>query len=443
MSNTEINRPVAKSGLHGPVIGGFLAALAFYTLVHSDRIDSLLIERYFAGHPVEYIMTVMFFVGMAVLVRKLLDVAREPRAGKSCLLGQASEEKQTVDDCPYLLQRFSELPSAVRSSLLGRRIYKALCYVHRTSSSAGLEDQLRQLAESDEAESYSSYSLVRIIISTIPILGFLGTVIGITRAVAELAQIVGEMSFEQAINSVVSGLSVAFDTTALALALSIVLMFAMFFVSRWELRRLAEVETAADAELVGRFRVDRSDDDVNVLLIRRMAKEVVESTEKLVQKQAELWERSLDSASKRWNNMAVTTEHQLETALSRVLQASADAHANQLKEAEEAAEGRVGRYWQEMLGTMDSQIEVIREQYGELKRQGDIMTRAIDATERIGQLEDSLNQNLAALHHSNKFDEAVNTLAAAISVLNAKLGQVPGGGPQVSLTNTENTGYAA
>ena len=73
------------------------------------------------------------------------------------------------------------------------------------------------LAEQAEAKSSTSFSIVRIIISTIPILGFLGTVIGITRAVAELASLVGDISFEVAINSVVSGLSVAFDTTALAL----------------------------------------------------------------------------------------------------------------------------------------------------------------------------------------------------------------------------------
>jgi biopolymer transport protein ExbB/TolQ len=443
VSKTEVIRPATKTGLHWPLIWGFLATLAFYTVVHSDRIDSPLITRYFASHPVEYIMTAMFFVGMAVLLRKLIEVSRQPRAGNESLLGPVADQKQTVDDVPRMLQKFAELPSAVRNSLLGRRIHSVLGYVHRTSSADGLEDQLRQLADNDEAESHSSYSLVRIVTSTIPILGFLGTVIGITRAVAELAQIVGEISFEQAINSVVSGLSVAFDTTALALALSIVLMFAMFFVSRWEVRRLADVETAADAELIGRFRVDRSDDDVNVLLIRNMAKEVVGSSEELVRLQAEIWQQSLDSASERWNDLTVTTEHQLETALTRALQASIEVHTNKLKEAEEVAEGRVGRYWQDMIGTMDKQIDVIKEQYSELRRQGDVMTQAVDATGRIVQLEQSLNQNLAALRQSNKFDEAVNTLAAAISVLNAKLGQIPDAATQVSLTDTQHTGYAA
>jgi hypothetical protein len=174
-----------------------------------------------------------------------------------------------------------------------------------------------------------------------------------------------------------------------------------------------------------------------------MAKAVMESTEQLVERQAVLWQRSLDSASDRWSNMTITTEHQLETALTRALQTSIDAHSQKLQQAEEEADARVGRYWQEMLGTMDKQIEVIQSQYAELQRQGEIMTKAVDATGRIMQLESALNQNLSALRESNQFDEAVNSLAAAISVLNAKIGHVPQTASNVKLGATTQTGHAA
>ncbi len=442
MPNPNSNQPVNSTSMFWPVTWGILATAGFYAAVHFSPIKSELITRYFASHPVEYVTTVMFFVGIAALVRKLMEVARQPMAD-GALLGPVPDEGQAVEDCPHLLQTLAELPTADQNSFVGRRLRAALQYVHRTNSAAGLEDQLRNLAEADEARSHASYSLVRIVTSTIPILGFLGTVIGITRAVAELAQIVGDISFEEAINSVVSGLSVAFDTTALALGLSIVLMFGMFFISRWEARCLANADGAVEDELIGRFRVDEASEDTTVAAIRRMAKAVIESSEQLVQRQAALWQRSLDAASDRWSNMTITTEHQLETALTRALQTSIEAHTRKMNEAEEAADARVGRYWQEMLGTMDKQIEVIKAQYAELQRQGEIMTKAIDATGRIMQLENALNQNLSALRESNQFDEAVNSLAAAISVLNAKIGHVPQPASNVRLGAPKQTGHAA
>ncbi len=50
-----------------------------------------------------------------------------------------------------------------------------------------------------------------------------------------------------------AGLYVAFDTTALALSLSILLMFVQFFVDRVETQLLSMVDTRVNEELVGRF----------------------------------------------------------------------------------------------------------------------------------------------------------------------------------------------
>ena len=60
-------------------------------------------------------------------------------------------------------------------------------------------------------------------------MGFLGTVIGITVAIANLSP-----SQMENITDVVAGLGTAFDTTATALGLSMVLMFSHFLVDRQE-----------------------------------------------------------------------------------------------------------------------------------------------------------------------------------------------------------------
>ena len=90
---------------------------------------------------------------------------------------------------------------------------------------------------------------MRFVIWAIPIMGFLGTVIGITVAIASLSPTQLEN-----ISGVVAGLGTAFDTTATALALSMVLMFVQFAIDRTEQKLLAEVDERAWTALAGRSR---------------------------------------------------------------------------------------------------------------------------------------------------------------------------------------------
>ena len=58
-----------------PLFWGMAAWVGFYALVHRGVIVSPFVNRYFAGHPVEYIEMAMFFVGMAALALQAFSVA--------------------------------------------------------------------------------------------------------------------------------------------------------------------------------------------------------------------------------------------------------------------------------------------------------------------------------------------------------------------------------
>ena len=53
------------------------ATAAFYLLIGFGVIQNELVSRYFAGHPVEYIETALFFVGVMALLLKAGDLAFE------------------------------------------------------------------------------------------------------------------------------------------------------------------------------------------------------------------------------------------------------------------------------------------------------------------------------------------------------------------------------
>ena len=83
---------------------------------------------------------------------------------------------------------------------------------HTLASAAGLRLFLRSLADQDSLTLEGSNALVRFITWAIPILGFLGTVLGITGAISGVTPEV----LEKSLSTVTDGLSLAFDTTAVA-----------------------------------------------------------------------------------------------------------------------------------------------------------------------------------------------------------------------------------
>ena len=67
---TKLFQTITKS----PVLWGVLGTSAFYFLVHAGPLGVPFVQRYFTHHPVEYIETVMFAIGLAALLLRLSDV---------------------------------------------------------------------------------------------------------------------------------------------------------------------------------------------------------------------------------------------------------------------------------------------------------------------------------------------------------------------------------
>ncbi|HEU4560759.1 MAG TPA: MotA/TolQ/ExbB proton channel family protein [Longimicrobium sp.] len=109
-----------------------------------------------------------------------------------------------------------------------------------------------QVAEDDTAQAEaaldSGYSIPRVLVWAIPLFGFIGTVVGISAAVAGFSgflQTAEEIEqIKKGIGGVTTGLAVAFDTTLLALALSVAVMLPLVLLERMERR----VVLALDAD---------------------------------------------------------------------------------------------------------------------------------------------------------------------------------------------------
>jgi hypothetical protein len=416
-----------------PLLLGLAAWVGFYALLKQGLLGGDWLVRYFAGHWVEYAEAALFFIGLAALAIKALGVVGQHAVVGRVSLGPAPAGGQPAEDAEGMLGGLSELPPIASGSYLARRLRDALEFVHRKGSAEGLDDELKYLSESDAVGAQESNALVTLVIWATPMLGFLGTVIGITMALGDLSPQVLVEKPQEAMKGLLAGLAVAFDTTALALTLSMVLMFVKFGVDQFETQLLSIVDRRAAEELVGRFRAYGADLDPQLAPVRHMAETVIRSSETLVRRQTELWQATIDAAHQQWTTLMDSAGGRWQSALGGAIEQSLEAHAARLADTETAAAERAAAFWERLEHTLSESARRLHAQQSELAKQGELLLKVVEATGEVTRLEHALNDNLRSLAGAKNFEATVMSLAAAIHLLTARLENGPQGIPQIEL----------
>lgn len=441
-NQNSINVVLRSLGI--PLALGLVPYAAFLLAIKYEFIKNPTILRYVAGHEISYIATGMFFVGLAALGLKAFEVLTQYLNMPSVKLDDRTAEIEPVDRCGRLIESLKALPAKARRSYFWQRLHDALLYVQRKGSADGLDDELKYLADMDADRQHEGYSLVRILIWATPMLGFLGTVMGITLALENFGkQDFGSENLKGTMDVLLGGLYLAFDTTALALSLSIILMFIQFFVDRFESHLLSMVDQRVSHELVGRFETTGQSSDSHLQAVEKMTQRVADATEDLVTRQARLWQGTIDAAHQRWSQLAEQSDTHLEEALSAALDKSLEKYANRMKDLEEHSAENLRHRWEQWQVTLSENARLLHEQQKELSKQGAIMTQAVQATGDVIKLEEALNKNLHSLSGAKNFEDTVMSLSAAIHLLNTQLGQSGGKIAQVELGRENTEGRAA
>ena len=426
--------------IRSPILWGAALSFGFFGLIHMGVITNPLVIRYLAGHWVEYVEVVMFFVGLAALLIKGADIRSQRRAVTVEWIDPIPEGGQNPADAQALAVSLVEADgkgSPDQSSYLARRLREAVDLVVRTGSADTLEDHLKYLSDLDAARAAQSYGLVRFVIWAIPIMGFLGTVIGITDAIACLSP-----SQLDNMTGVVSGLGTAFDTTAIALGLSMVLMLLQFVVDRSEQTLLGEVDEAAWTALAGRFQ-SLSGDGGSTFAVARLAETVSRSSSQLLEAQAQSWRtleqtaasnlaKLLDNAGKTLNDSLSTS---LDGTLGRWSDSLVEAHEKLLLQREDR--------WTQAADSLAHAVHGLQQHQGTLADQTALLGKVVDATRDISALERSLDANLNTLAATGRFDETLATLAAAVQLLAVRAGDVSGDPRRIELQTARRTGKVA
>lgn len=142
------------------------------------------------------------------------------------------------------------LPPAEGMRLLPRALLVALYRFGATRNVQDVSDAARGVCEAEAERLDSELSMLRYIAWAIPAIGFIGTVRGIGDALGEAHKAVtGDVS------GVTEGLGVAFNSTLIALLISIVLMFLLHQLQLAQERLVLDSETYLDQHLIRHLQV--------------------------------------------------------------------------------------------------------------------------------------------------------------------------------------------
>ena len=426
--------------IRSPILWGAALSFGFFGLIHMGVITNPLVIRYLAGHWVEYVEVVMFFVGLAALLIKAAEIRSQRKEVTAEWLEPIPEGGQNPADAQSLAASLVEADgkgNPNQSSYLVRRLREAIDLVVRTGSADTLEDHLKYLSDLDAARAAQSYGLVRFVIWAIPIMGFLGTVIGITDAIACLSP-----SQLDNMTGVVAGLGTAFDTTAIALGLSMVLMLLQFVVDRSEQTLLGEVDEAAWTALAGRFQ-SLAGDGGATFAVARLAETVSRSSNQLLEAQTQSWRTLERTAATSLAQVLDDAGRTLNASLSASLDGTLGRWGDTLVAAHDKLLSQREDRWSQAADSLAHAVRGLQQHQGSLADQTVLLGKVVDATRDISALERSLDANLNTLAATGRFDETLATLAAAVQLLAVRAGDVSGEPRRVELQAARRTGKVA
>lgn len=264
----EAARPVAR-GFPGEFLFSIFALLAAIIIVHgayvlhvrpqaqaimeAQRAAMAADPNYVAERSLYVIIKdyeqeaeiILMFWALAILWFRMREQREERKLLEADLLALPEGMKILPEDAREYSRQIESLPHEQRQRLVPRALMAALARFGATRNIQDVSSVAHGVCQSEADRLDSELSMLRYIAWAIPAIGFIGTVRGIGDALSQAHKAVtGDIS------GVTEGLGVAFNSTLIALLLSILLMFLLQALQRTQERLVLDTETYLDQRVI-------------------------------------------------------------------------------------------------------------------------------------------------------------------------------------------------
>ncbi len=255
-------RPTTDANVWIQIIGSAICTVILCVSLHFlNQTQSIGLLKYINGlinqrGPIQWLELLSFFVIVFFILQKnrILKTQIQHIADDTAQLTGVNMESE--EELQGLRKRIQETGGDKKSILLSR-LDRALGLWVATKDLGRVSGWIGAEATRDNVMSDMTFTIARLMIWVIPILGFIGTVQGLGAAVGGFADFLSgsaELSaIKGAIAQVTISLGVAFDTTFLALMLVTLVQFPLTSVMRRESTFMADVDVYLDEHFVRRL----------------------------------------------------------------------------------------------------------------------------------------------------------------------------------------------
>jgi len=383
--------------LGGGLLGAVLTLLVMSGVSALARPDSFLQRMLDPGgvlNSIPWAITFLFMWSVCMVVMRGLRLRTQHRQLRSPLVGEVGR-LVSAGDAPGAVKR---LAGRTQASLVLTRVRAVLEQWGLSRSLERAERAGQRQADLDADAVAGGYSLVRTFVWAMPILGFIGTVIGISLAVGQFSTFLGgEISnievVKQQLMGVTHGLSFAFLTTLHGLLGALVVMLPAAAVQKAEEDLLTEIDRYCTEEVL--THLQSASGPVAAAgggFPQEAMSGLVAAMEKCLPNAA-AWREQMDSFT--------------EAALSRVGEGCAR-FASEMQEGSRAESERLRELAERIGGKLVEVGDRLSQQYGATQQQ--ISEETAKSAAEFGRLANSFGE--AMREHQGQFARTAEELAA-------------------------------
>jgi biopolymer transport protein ExbB/TolQ len=185
-----------------------------------------------------YFTMLLFFWGLAILFIKSRKLDVQIEALGLSAVPQQPDFILNRESARAVIKRVHSLVDDPSHFLLLNRIERALSNLQNIGQVGDVATILRYQADYDQEQVAASYGLVQSFLWAIPVLGFIGTVIGLRAAISALGITLranGDIgAIREGLQAVTAGLATKFETTLVALICAVILQLILSFLQSRE-----------------------------------------------------------------------------------------------------------------------------------------------------------------------------------------------------------------
>jgi hypothetical protein len=232
-----------------PFAPGHDLPMASYTTMNT------LANLFYKHFTVSFLNTLFFFWAMTICYLKLRKLKHQRAAMLLDVLPMELGKDINRDNVGTFIDHIYRLPVNLRDSLMVNRIRKSLEFFEVRQNVSHVSAMMTSQSAIDGSRIMGSYIVVRAFLWAIPLLGFIGTVVGLSHAISGMSfgDVEDISAVMGSINNVTSGLGTAFDATLLGLVFAVALNFPLNSLAKHEEEALNDIDAFCNEVLLPRL----------------------------------------------------------------------------------------------------------------------------------------------------------------------------------------------